>query len=274
MGVNPAMMMGGMGMNPAMMMGGMGGMGMNLMMMRQGMAPGPQYRQQQQPYSQTAPQHQQQQQQQQGPTIEEVVESPEARAAGVVNGAPQAVSEAKVIDGMRPQEQSDGDMSETRAMTREMVRVLSQDPKFQNSEFLGFMDQISKGEVEFAGNKVRPGDAKSMEEAAREASAEAATAASAEAATAAAPTAATLEERLAEAWKDSMAGKDVDLDAIWEEALAEGQGSFDNFGPMFGSQLNEDMMAQQMMGVSELAAKPQYQLPQENKYRGQREQTS
>ena len=60
-------------------------------------------------------------------------------------------------------------------------------------------------------------------------------------------------------------------DAIWEEALAEGQGSFDNFGPMFGSQLNEEMMAQQMAGVSELAAKPKYQLPLENKYRGQRE---
>ena len=60
--------------------------------------------------------------------------------------------------------------------------------------------------------------------------------------------AATLEERLAEAWKDSMAGKEVDLDAIWEEALAEGQGSFDNFGPMFGGQLNEEMFSAQMAG--------------------------
>ena len=266
MGMNPAMMMGGMGgmgMNPAVMMGGMGGMGMNPMMMQPGMAPGPHY--QGAPHMSPSqsfsvpvapPQQQQRQQQQQGPIIEEVVE----------NSAKAAVEE--------PAQQADADMSETRAMTREMVRVLSQNPKFQNSEFLGFMDKISKGEVEFAGNKVRAGDAKSMEEAAREASAEAAASAATASTSTANPemsTAATLEERLAEAWKDSMAGKDVDLDAIWEEALAEGQGSFDNFGPMFGGQLNEEIMAQQMMGVSDLTAKPQYQLPQENKYRGQQE---
>ena len=34
---------------------------------------------------------------------------------------------------------------------------------------------------------------------------------------------------------------------------------------------HQEMMAQQMAGVSELAAKPKYQLPLENKYRGQRE---
>ena len=257
-GIGPAMM-GSMGMSPMMM----GGMGMNSMMMG-GMAPSHQYHSAPQMHPATATMshpitsaaaYRQHTQQSQGPIIEEVVDSQVAKeeTANVTKKA-------------------DNDMSETRAMTREMVRVLSQDPKFKDSEFLGFMDQISRGEVEFAGNKVRPGDAKSMEDAAREAETEASAAttksAAVETANATKPSS-TLEERLADAWKESMAGNEVDLDAIWEEALADGQVNFDNFGPMFGGQLNNDMMSPGMIG--EQTKTPEYQLPQDNKYRGQKE---
>ena len=79
-------------------------------------------------------------------------------------------------------------------------------------------------QVEFSGNALKSGDVKTMEEAAREAAAEGSLVKEGEV-----KGEQDMEARLAEAWKDTMAGKEVDLDAIWNEAIASGQ-DFDMFG--------------------------------------------
>jgi peroxin-5 len=240
------MMMNGMGMNPMMMGGMMGGpMGGGMMggmnMMNRGM--------QQQPMYQGAPVLQQTS----APAITKTSPVQEGPSIAIVD---ESVANVEIA---QTKEEGSSDMTETRAMTREMVRVLSQDPKFQNSEFLGFMQQISTGEVEFDGNKLKSGDAKSMEDAAKEAAAEPATTTTT---TTKEAEPQNMEARLADAWKQTMEGKEVDLDAIWNEAIAQGQ-DFDSMGPMFGGQLGDQMMANQAM------QQDQYQFPEENQYRGQ-----
>jgi len=254
-------MMGGMGMNP-MMMGGGGMMGGGMMGMQQPMYHGGPHLQQASGQRMMQPPPPQQQQQ---PTPL----PPQARAKQE-GPAIEIMQDDQVLDPVDQQtteQPPQSDMAETRAMTREMVRVLEQDPKFQNSEFLGFMQSISKGEVEFNGNQLKSGDQKSMEDAAQEALSEPATTTT----TTAAPKQ-DLEARMAEAWKDTMDGKEVDMNAIWSEALAQGE-SFEGLGNMFGEMgLDGETMFGNQLG-NQLAAPSvdQYQLPKENQYRGSQE---
>jgi len=296
---NGPMMMGGMGMSPQMMMGGMGGMGG--MGMQQQYRPVQMQPAHAQVRTQQLPP---QQQQQQGPSIEvinEVAAAQPKTAESVTKDVRVLVAlllcsflfsrvssfrrltfllsflsslfsllsllsissrhhQPPLCHHLTQQEgTTSSDMTETRAMTREMVRVLSQDPKFQNSEFLGFMEQVSRGEVEFSGNALKSGDVKTMEEAAQEAAAEGSLAKEGEV-----KGEQDMEARLAEAWKDTMAGKEVDLDAIWNEAIASGQ-DFDSMGSMFGNgMMNGGMGLQQNMQRQ----KDVYSLPEENKYHG------
>ena len=198
------------------------------------------------------------------PALSRVKQAPSSVAPSTpaVAEAKQAIPAREEVD-----ENGKGDMSETRSMTAEMVRVLSKDGRFKDSEFLGFMDRISKGEVEFDGNSVVPGTEATKLDAAREAAARkvdgnnlmrdetAGVALESE-------DASELEERLAQAWKDSMAGKEVDLDAIWGDAVRNQEGAFaglENLGNMFGG----DVFGAGMNNASK------YELPKENKFRGQ-----
>ena len=203
-------MMGGPMMNPMMMGGGMMGGGMMGGPMYHG---GPQMQQ-------ANGMMMQQQQQHVPPPPQQIVQKPKGPAIEVLDDTTKAETTTTTTTKV---EESSSDMSETRAMTREMVRVLEQDPKFQNSEFLGFMQQISNGEVEFDGNTLKNGDAKSMEDAAKEAANEPIT-------TTAQPKQ-DLETRMAEAWKSTMEGKEADMNAIWSEALAQGE-SFEGLGKL------------------------------------------
>lgn len=48
-------------------------------------------------------------------------------------------------------------MEATRRATEDMVKVLSQNSKFRNSEFFDFMQKVSTGELEFVENEVVAG---------------------------------------------------------------------------------------------------------------------
>ena len=45
----------------------------------------------------------------------------------------------------------------TRRATEEMVRVMSQNPKFRDSEFFDFMQKVATGELKFENNEVVQG---------------------------------------------------------------------------------------------------------------------
>lgn len=81
---------------------------------------------------------------------------------------------------------SEHDMAATRRTTAEMVNVLSQndDPRFQNSEFLSFMKQVSSGDVTFKGNEVVAGEG---------------------------------SQGLQDAWTEAVASKPVALEETWKE---------------------------------------------------------
>ena len=50
------------------------------------------------------------------------------------------------------------DFEATRRATEDMVRVMSENPKFRNSEFFDFMQKVSAGELKFENNEVVPGN--------------------------------------------------------------------------------------------------------------------
>lgn len=49
------------------------------------------------------------------------------------------------------------DVEATRKATADMVRVLSENPKFKQSQFFDFMNKVSTGELNFENNEVVPG---------------------------------------------------------------------------------------------------------------------
>lgn len=54
--------------------------------------------------------------------------------------------------------QSDQDkMEATRRATEDMVRIMSDNPKFRKSGFFDFMQKVSQGELSFENNEVVPG---------------------------------------------------------------------------------------------------------------------
>ena len=124
------------------------------------------------------------------------------------------------------------EMNATRLTAAEMTKVLSQDqdPKYRQSEFFQFMSQIRDNEVEFAGNKVidtpekqdhisgvwdqpppqakqgvvpehlmKPNLGANLNTSAIN----------------------SMTDKLTDAWRDGMDGKEVDFEKVWQEATEQ-----------------------------------------------------
>ena len=124
------------------------------------------------------------------------------------------------------------EMNATRLTAAEMTKVLSQDqdPKYRQSEFFQFMSQIRDNEVEFAGNKVidtpekqdhisgvwdqPPPQAKQGvgPEHLRKPNLGANLNTSA---------INSMTDKLTDAWRDGMDGKEVDFEKVWQEATEQ-----------------------------------------------------
>jgi len=133
------------------------------------------------------------------------------------------------------------DMEATRRATDDLVKVMAANPKFRDSEFFDFMSKVNTGELTFENNTVVETGVKPKEslDAAWDKAGEGLEGAWTEATKDAAPSmeaaweqgpVSKVETAMAKAWEDSMAGKEVDFESIYRDALEEAGLPADDLG--------------------------------------------